>query len=88
MLVLTRKPEESVILAGNIEIKVLGVRGDQVSIGFSAPENISIYRKEVYEAIEQENRRAAHEDSAESATSLTQQLEEGLSGPDIQDSAS
>ena len=58
MLVLTRKSEESVMIGNNIEIKVLAVRGDQVSIGFSAPDEISIYRKEVYEAIQRENLQA------------------------------
>ena len=55
MLVLTRKLDESVILGSNIEVKVLGIRGDQVSLGFTAPHEISIYRKEVYEAIQKEN---------------------------------
>ena len=51
MLVLTRKSDESVILGDNIVVKVLAVRGDQVSLGFSAPREMSINRKEVYEAI-------------------------------------
>ena len=59
MLVLTRKCEESIVIGGNVEIKVLNIRGDQVSLGFDAPHEISIYRKEVYEAIEKENRKAA-----------------------------
>lgn len=59
MLVLTRKCEESIILAGNIEVKVLSIRGDQVSLGFKAPHDISIYRKEIYDAVEQQNRQAA-----------------------------
>jgi carbon storage regulator len=59
MLVLTRKSEESVIIGNDIEIKVLGIRGDQVSLGFRAPGEVSIYRKEVYEAIQEENRQAA-----------------------------
>lgn len=58
MLVLTRKSEESVIIGNNIEVKVLAVRGDQVSIGFSAPDDVSIYRKEVYDAIQKENLQA------------------------------
>lgn len=58
MLVLTRKSEESVIIGNNIEVKVLAVRGDQVSIGFSAPDDVSIYRKEVYDAIQRENLQA------------------------------
>jgi carbon storage regulator len=58
MLVLTRKSEQSVMVGGAIEVKVLGVKGDQVSLGFSAPREISIHRKEVYEAIQQENTQA------------------------------
>jgi carbon storage regulator len=55
MLVLTRKSEESVIVGSNIEIKVLGIWGDQVKLGFVAPGTVSIYRKEVYETIQKEN---------------------------------
>ena len=58
MLVLTRKSNESVILGDDIEVKVLDVRGDQVSLGFSAPAEISINRKEVYEAILAANKEA------------------------------
>ena len=65
MLVLTRKSEQSVVVGSHIEIRVLGIRGDQVSLGFIAPDEVSIYRKEVYEAIQQENRMAAHRGSNE-----------------------
>lgn len=58
MLVLTRKKDETVVVGGQIEVKVLDVRGDQVSLGFAAPRSIPIYRKEVYEAIQAENRQA------------------------------
>ena len=61
MLVLTRKSEESVIIGSNIEVKVLNIRGDQVSLGFKAPNTISIYRKEIYEMIQKENRQAARQ---------------------------
>jgi carbon storage regulator len=63
-LVLTRKSDESVILGDNIEVKVLGVRGDQVSLGFSAPMEMSINRKEVYEAILAENKEAVGKPNA------------------------
>lgn len=59
MLVLTRKSDESVILGDDIEVKVLGVRGDQVSLGFAAPAEMNIYRKEIYEAIVAANMEAA-----------------------------
>ena len=58
MLVLTRKSEQSVIIGQTIEVKILGVHGDQVSLGFSAPDDVSIYRKEVYEASQLQNRQA------------------------------
>ncbi|MDF7800899.1 carbon storage regulator CsrA [Pontiellaceae bacterium B1224] len=59
MLILTRKSDESVILGDDIIVKVLGVRGDQVSLGFSAPPEMSINRKEIYEAILASNKEAA-----------------------------
>lgn len=59
MLVLTRKSNESVVLGDNIEVKVLAIRGDQVSLGFRAPREMKINRKEVFEAIQAENRSAA-----------------------------
>ncbi len=58
MLVLTRKSDESVILGDNIEVKVLAVRGEQVSLGFTAPSEMRINRKEVFEAIMAANREA------------------------------
>jgi carbon storage regulator len=67
MLVLTRKSDESVMVGNNIEIKVLGIRGDQVSLGFTAPHEISIYRKEVYEAIQKENIQAVRRGEGELA---------------------
>ena len=59
MLVLTRKSNEAVIIDDRIEVKILSVHGDQVSIGFSAPREVRIYRKEVFESIQSENRHAA-----------------------------
>ncbi|MBN1676888.1 MAG: carbon storage regulator CsrA [Kiritimatiellae bacterium] len=63
MLVLTRKSEESVIVGSTIEVKVLQIRGDQVSLGFSAPKDISVHRKEVYDALQQENIEAVNRSS-------------------------
>ena len=79
MLVLTRKSEQSVVVGSNIEVRVLGIRGDQVSLGFVAPDEISIYRKEVYEAIQQENLRAAHRGSNE-VTRITNAIGRHLIG--------
>jgi len=59
MLILTRKVGQSVIIGNNIKITIADVSGKQVKIGVEAPQDISIYRLEVYERIREENIRAA-----------------------------
>src|SRR3954465_15008353 len=59
MLVLSRQKDETIIIGDDIEITVVDIRGDKVRLGVSAPKSISVHRKEVYEAIRNENRRAA-----------------------------
>lgn len=55
MLVLSRKADESVVIAeGEITIKVLSIRGDVVRLGIVAPKEIPIHREEVHNAIERE----------------------------------
>lgn len=51
MLILTRRPGESVKIGDEITITVLGVRGNQLRLGFSAPEHVTVHREEVYERI-------------------------------------
>lgn len=59
MLVLTRKKNESIIINDNIEITVVDIQGEQVRIGINAPKDVSIYRKEIYLEIEEENKKAS-----------------------------
>ncbi|MBO8126911.1 MAG: carbon storage regulator CsrA [Firmicutes bacterium] len=59
MLVLTRKVDESIIIGDNIKITVVDVRNDQVKLGITAPREIPVHREEVYQEIQEENRRAA-----------------------------
>ena len=47
MLILTRRPEESIIIDGDIKLKILSVNGNQVRIGFEAPEEVIIVREEL-----------------------------------------
>ena len=55
MLVLTRKPDQSVVIGSDIEITVLEIRGEQVRLGIRAPRDISVHRKEVFDQIVIEN---------------------------------
>lgn len=46
------------MLGEDIQVKIISVDGDQVKIGIDAPRALKIYRREVYEAIQQENKAA------------------------------
>ncbi len=59
MLILTRKLNESITIGDSIEVSVIEIKGDQVKLGINAPREIKVFRKEVYLAIQQENREAA-----------------------------
>ena len=58
MLVLSRKKNESIMIGDTIEIKIISVDGDQVRVGIEAPRHLDVYRKEIYDAIQEENRQA------------------------------
>ena len=51
MLVLSRKKDESIIINDNIVVTVVEIRGDKVRLGFDAPKEVPIHRREVYDAI-------------------------------------
>jgi carbon storage regulator len=51
MLVLSRKKNESIIINDNIIVMVVEVRGDKVRLGIDAPKEVSVHRREIYEAI-------------------------------------
>ncbi|MDG2020122.1 MAG: carbon storage regulator CsrA [SAR86 cluster bacterium] len=55
MLVLSRKAEESMFIGDDIKITVLDIRGGQVRIGITAPQDVKIHREEIYERIIQED---------------------------------
>ena len=59
MLILSRKVNESIIIGDQIEISIVDIKGDQAKLGIKAPKNVKVYRYEVYEAIQQENKAAA-----------------------------
>ena len=59
MLIITRKTGESVIVNHNIEVILVSVDGAQVRLGFKAPMEVQVHRKEVYERIQQANQESA-----------------------------
>lgn len=58
MLILSRNKGQKIMLNGDIVVSILDVSGDQVRIGIEAPPHINIYREEIYEAIQQQNKAA------------------------------
>jgi len=59
MLVLARKTNESIVIGDSIEISVVEIKGDQVKLGIKAPGSVKVYRREVFEAIQDENLKAS-----------------------------
>jgi carbon storage regulator len=59
MLILARRIGESIMIGDQVEISVVDIKGDQVKVGINAPSQIKVYRREVYVAIQEENRAAA-----------------------------
>jgi len=62
MLVLTRKPDEGILIGDDISIKIIEIKGGAIRIGIGAPRDKKIYRQEIYDRIVQENRNAAEWD--------------------------
>lgn len=64
MLILSRKLNESVVIDGQIVVKIVRIEGDHVRLGIQAPGNIPVHRQEVYEEIQRSNREAIHPEGA------------------------
>lgn len=73
MLVLSRRPGESIAVGDDIVVTVLEVRGDVVRVGIAAPRSVAVHRAELLEALEGANREAASP-SADTVSSLASEL--------------
>ncbi len=54
MLILTRRVGETVVIGNDVDVTVLGVKGNQVRIGIKAPREVSVHREEIYKRIKEE----------------------------------
>ena len=58
MLILSRKIDEKIKIGEDITITIIDIHGDQVKIGVEAPKNVKVFRQEVFDAIQSENKAA------------------------------
>ena len=58
MLILSRKIDEKIKIGNDITITLIDVHGDQVKIGVEAPKDVKVFRQEVFDAIQNENKAA------------------------------
>ena len=59
MLILTRKINEKIKIGNEITLSIIEIKGEQVKIGVEAPKEVKVFRQEVFNAIQSENRAAA-----------------------------
>jgi len=59
MLVLSRRPGESITIGDDVVVTIISVAGGQVRLGISAPRNVQILREEVFTVMQEENQAAA-----------------------------
>ena len=58
MLILSRRAGESIYIGDNIRVSVLKIQCNQIKLGFDVPENVGVYREEVYNRIREQNQKA------------------------------
>ncbi len=80
MLVLSRQRDETIMIGDDVEITVVDIRGDKVRLGITAPSRIPVHRKEVYEAIKQENAAAADVNPQDILSTADQARQERVAG--------
>lgn len=72
MLVFTRKRNEAIMIGDGVEVRVLRIGREGVRLGVSAPPEVAVHRREIYDQIREENQRAVQSSGA--ATRLAARL--------------
>jgi len=73
MLVLSRQRDESIMIGDDVEIIIVDVRGDKVRLGITAPKEIPVHRREIYDAIQREKRQKKETQEKQEKESQTPQ---------------
>jgi len=63
MLILTRRINETLNIGDDVQVTVLGIKGNQVRIGINAPRDVPVHREEIYQRIKREERGSSEEQS-------------------------
>jgi carbon storage regulator len=70
MLILSRKLNEKIKIGNDITLTIIEIKGDQIKIGVDAPKDVKVFRQEVFNAIQDENKKAAVSDNLSALNAL------------------
>lgn len=55
MLILTRRVGETLMIGDSVTVTILGVKGNQVRVGITAPKDVAVHREEIFQRIGKES---------------------------------